>query len=491
MNPEDEGLSRRRQRRRLLQTIGFATTSGNLPWGRNAAPRQASAADLVADVAIIGAGLAGLTAARDLHLAGCESFVVLEARDRVGGRTYNHDLGNGIVSEAGGQWIGPGQTAIADLARELGIDIFPTYYQGKSAYLAGDSIVTTEVPNGGGDTNPALVVKLNALARDVPSAAPWTARNAAELDKLSVGDWLVQQGVSNEDRIGFDSFTTLSFGTTPAALGFLQYLAGVNSAGCKVEILEAVKGGAQESRFVGGSQHLSITMAKSLGNKVRLSSPVRHIVGWDREVVELHTDTGVFRARQVVCALNPALCNQIAFDPPLPDGRAQLQWHWPAHAPMRKIAHVYPSPFWRKAGLNAQITQVDGPLMWSFDNSPPDGALGVIGAFVKPGWLPHEPKQAERRISEIYASVFGAEALKPLQFHDQDWGKVDSWSLTCIGPIPPGFYTKWGPYLNPAVGRLIWSGTETADIWPGAMDGAVRSGHRAALQALNALGRDR
>ncbi len=487
----DEGLpQRQRQRRRLLQAVGGVAVSGNLAWSSSAAPQaSAGAAHDVLDVAIIGAGLAGLTAARDLHLAGCESFVVLEARDRVGGRTYNHDLGKGIVSEAGGQWIGPGQTAIADLARELGIDIFPTYYQGKSAYLAGDSIVTAEVPNGGGETNSALAVKLNALARDVPSAAPWTARDAAELDKLSVGDWLVQQGVSNEDRIGFDSFTTLSFGTTPAALGFLQYLAGVNSAGCQVEILEAVKGGAQESRFVGGSQRLSITMAKALGDKVRLSSPVRRIVGWDRDVVELHTDSGVIRARQVVCALNPALCNQITFDPPLPEGRAEVQRHWPAHAPMRKIVHVYASPFWRKAGLNAQITQVDGPIMWSFDNSPPDGALGIIGAFVKPGSLPHEPRQAERRISEIYARVFGPEALKPLQFHDHDWGKVDPWTLTCIGPIPPGFYTRWGRYLNPVVGRLIWSGTETADIWAGAMDGAVRSGHRAALQALNALAR--
>jgi monoamine oxidase len=328
---------------------------------------------------------------------------------------------------------------------------------------------------------------LNELACGVPSGAPWNAANATALDRLSVGEWLATQGVSNEDKIGFDTFATLTFGTPPAGMGLLHFLSVINSSNCKFEQLEAIKDGAQERRFVGGSQMLSIRMAQALGDKVKLSSPVRKIVGWDHDVVELHTDQGIVRARQIIAALNPCLCNQIAFDPPLPAGRAQMQRLWPAYAPMRKTAHVYPSPFWREAGLNGQIVQVDGPLIWAYDNSPPDGAVGVISAFVKPGQLPLDPKHAESVLSAIYAQALGETALHPTQFHDLDWGKVDPWTLTCISPMPPGFWTKWGKFLNPPIGRLIWSGTETADIWAGAMDGAVRSGHRAALQALHAL----
>ncbi|MOA24338.1 Putrescine oxidase [compost metagenome] len=137
--------------------------------------------------------------------------------------------------------------------------------------------------------------------------------------------------------------------------------------------------------------------------------------------------------------------------------------------------------------MNGQITQADGPLILSYDNSPPDGSVGVLSAFVRTAQLPHDAQRAESTLSAIYAQVLGTEALQPSQFHDFDWGKVDPWTLTCVASIPPGFLTKWGQYLTPPVGRLIWSGTETADIWASSMDGAVRSGHRAALEALQAL----
>lgn len=440
----------------------------------------------VLDVVIIGAGLAGLTAARDLNRAGCDSFVVLEARNRVGGRTFNHELGRGVVSEAGGQWIGPGQTAIADLARELEVDTFPTYYAGKSVILAGDARVAQDLHGGtGGDGG--IGAKLGELARGVPSGAPWNAQRAAELDKLTYGEWLAKQGVKYEDGYFIALAAKLSLGGAPAQLGLLHYLSVINSAGCNYDQLESIKGGAQETRFVGGSQMLSTKMAGELGGKIRLSCPVRRISGWDRDVVEVQTDQGVVRARRVIVALNPALCNQIVFDPPLPEGRSQLQKRWPANAPMRKTVHVYERPFWRADGYCGQIFQVGGPVFLAYDNSPPDGSVGVLSAFVVPGALPSEPNAAERTLSAIYAKAFGDKALRPTQFHDFDWGRVDPWTLQCIHPIPPGFWTKWGKFLQPEVGRLIWSGTETADIWAGSMDGAVRSGHRAALQALGKL----
>lgn len=475
-------------RRRLLG-VAAAAGAASLAAGKVAIAGGAVAASAdrgVLDVVIIGAGLAGLTAARDLKRAGCESFVVLEARNRVGGRTYNHDIGNGVVSEAGGQWIGPGQTAIFDLARELEVDTFPTFYAGKTTVLARGARVAQDF-HGGIGTDEALGAKLGELARGVPSGAPWTAKDAAELDKLTYGDWLLKQGLKYEDGYFMGLAAKLTTGGAPAQLGLLFYLSMINSAGNSVEQLEATKGGAQETRFVGGSQVLSIKMAKDLGNKVRLSCPVRKIAGWNRDVVEVHADQGLIRARRVIVAMNPALCNQVVFDPPLPEGRSQLQQHWPANAPMRKTVHVYDKPFWRDDGLNGQIFQVGGPVFMAYDNSPPDKSVGIISAFVAPGSLPSDPKVAEQTLSAIYAQAFGNKALHPKQFHDHDWGRVDPWTLQCIHPLPPGFLTKWGQFLHPSAGRVIWSGTETADLWPGSMDGAVRSGHRAALQALAAL----
>lgn len=440
------------------------------------------------DVAILGAGLSGLTAARDLDRAGCASFLVLEARDRVGGRTYNHDLGDGVISEGGGEWIGPGQTAIADLARELGVGAFDSFYQGRSVYLRGNERIE-EAHDDGGLTRPSETIgRLNELARDVPSDAPWEASNAAELDELTLADWLACAGSGPEEAFSIGRSATLTFGAEPDRLGLLHYLSLVNSSDCSIEKLEAMKGGAQEKRLVGGSQALSLRIAEALGEKVRLSCPVRRISGWDQDVVELQTDQGVVRARQVIAALNPALCDQIVFDPPLPEGRAQLQRLWP-QAAMRKTVHVYARPFWRDAGLNGQVMQVEGPLLWCCDNSPADGSVGVINAFVRPGTLTDGPKATEHALSGILAAAFGYEALRPIQFFDIDWSTVDPWSLTCTAPAPPGFLTRWGPFLRPPVGRLIWSGTETAEIWATAMDGAVRAGRRAASQALNALAR--
>ncbi|MNQ83666.1 Putrescine oxidase [compost metagenome] len=332
-----------------------------------------------------------------------------------------------------------------------------------------------------------IVEKLNELARGVPSKAPWTAADAATLDRLSVGQWLAQQGINNEEKFSFDTSIGLTTGTPPSNLALLHYLSLINSSDCDMVKLEGFKGGAQETRFIGGSQVLCLKMAEALGDRVKLACPVRKIVGWDRDVVELHTDQGIIRARQVIAALHPALCNQISFDPPLPEGRAQLQRLWPSHAPMRKTVHVYERPFWRDQGLNGQVTQASGPLILSYDNSPPDGSVGVLSAFVRAGQLPQDAKRAETILAEIYAQALGDEALHPTQFHDHDWGKVDPWTLTCVASIPPGFLTQWGRHLKPSVGRLIWSGTETAEIWASSMDGAVRSGHRAALEALQAL----
>ena len=153
LNKHGEGPERATLCRRGFLGMAAAATTAVLP-AASAANTAGDGRDVL-DVAIIGAGLAGLTAARDLRRAGCESFVVLEARDRVGGRILNHDIGKGYFSEAGGQWIGPGQTAVADLARELGVGTFPTYWEGKSTMMAGDAHAAIEL-GGVPGTDPKL-----------------------------------------------------------------------------------------------------------------------------------------------------------------------------------------------------------------------------------------------------------------------------------------------------------------------------------------------
>jgi monoamine oxidase len=287
--------------------------------------------------------------------------------------------------------------------------------------------------------------------------------------------------------MGWDTGNTLSGGVAPAKMGLLHFLSMINSASCDYSQLDSIKHSAQETRFVGGSQVLSVKLAQQLGDKVRLSSPVRRITNWDREVVTLDTEHGAIRARKVIMAIHPALCRQVQFNPPLPEKRAALQRAWPAHSPARKTAMVYRRPFWRDKGLNGHIFQYNGPILWAFDNSPPGGEVGIINAFLSGGRVPSDLQAAKRMLVELYARAWGDEALSPVSYHDHDWGRADSWSLTCVSAIPPGFWSAHGEALRPPCGNLIWSGTETADIWAGYMDGAVRSGHQGALQALNAL----
>jgi monoamine oxidase len=449
------------------------------------------------EVAVVGAGLAGLTAARRLHHAG-HQVIVLEARNRVGGRILNHRIGPGKVAEAGGEFVGPTQDRIVALAKDVGVKTFDAYDTGDDLYVNGSTRLkySDTGPLGTAPPDPALladIVKLSQqidmLAAQVPVAAPWTAPNADSYDAQTLETWIRANAVNANGIIAILApFTEALVGAEPADLSFLFVLGYVAAAGNAknkgtFERLFNVRNGAQMSRLVGGSQLVAKRVAEHLGHRVHLGTPVHRIEHTHSGVTVVAHDLTV-HAKQVIVAVPAPLAGRIDYDPLLPTARNLLTERL-AMGALMKVEAVYPHAFWRKDKLTGQFLTVGGPVGYAFDNSPPDGKPGVLAGFVggvqnlKWGAKSH----AERRhgVLKQYARIFDDDRfLHPDEYFDMDWTQT-RWSTG--GPTViagPGTLTQFGHALRTPVGRIHWAGTETSDYWQGYMDGAVRSGERAA-----------
>jgi monoamine oxidase len=445
------------------------------------------------DVVVVGAGLAGLSAARALAAEGV-SVAVVEARDRVGGRTLNHDIGDGKVVEVGGQWIGPGQDRLAELAGELGVGTFPTYAQGHNLLEYGGSVrrYRGTIPR----INPAVLVdvqqaqtRLNRLARKVPLEAPWEAPNAARLDSQTMATWMARNMGTKSGRMLLQLGVEAVWAAQPEDMSLLHVLFYIHSAG-SLELLFDTEGGAQQDRFVGGSQRIALRMADELGDdRVHLSAPVRRIEHGP-DGVTVHADDAVARGRRAIVAIAPTLAGRIAYDPPLPGYRDQLTQRMPLGT-VAKCMAIYSEPFWRAEGLTGQAASEEGPVRLTFDNSPPDGSPGVLLGFLE-GRHARELgrlKEEERRTAVIdcFTRMFGPRAASPDDYVERLWAE-EEWTRGCYGcHMPTGGWTNYGPALRAPIGALHWAGAEYAQIWNGYMDGAVRSGDAAAAEVVELL----
>jgi monoamine oxidase len=419
--------------------------------------------------------------------------VVLEARDRVGGRTESVRIRDATF-DLGGQWLGPTQLRMLKLVGELGIETFPTYDTGRKILMTGDrrSTYKKTIPKMSPATLIAiqrLLWRTESLAKRIPADRPWAAREAARLDATSVETWKLRNLPQRAARGTFDVAVRTIFGADPAEVSLLYLLWYARAAGGFMPLVE-VTAGAQETRFVDGSQEVSRRLASPLGNNVALGAPVRRITH-DSNGVTAEADGGTYRARRLIVAVPPALAGRIEYEPALPALRDGVTQRYPMGATI-KIHALYERAFWREAGLSGEVVFTDArPVSVTFDNSSPDGTQPALLAFVvgrqarELGPLPEDERR--RAVLGALARAFGPQALEPVDYMEKDWA-AEPWTRGCpTGFMPPGALTTFGPALREPVGRIHWAGTETATEWAGYMEGAVESGERAARETLASL----
>jgi monoamine oxidase len=452
------------------------------------------------DVVVVGGGLSGLVAARRVARSG-RSVLVVEARVRVGGRLLNHHLQHkGAVIESGGAFVGPTQDHILALAAELGVPTFAENVKGHNVYISqklGRSTYTGTVPPDPTILLDAAVLlsTLDGYAKQIDVAAPWAHPKAAQWDATTLGAYIRQHAV-NAAGAGnlIKCWTEPAFGADPDELSLLfvlHYLAcsGDERHKGSFELNSNTAGGAQERRFVGGSQLVPLKLAEQLGDRVALDAAVSRIVQRDGHAL-VHTARGVVRARRVIVAAPPPLVLGIDWYPQLPAQRHALLSHWHM-GKLMKCDAVYATPFWRAQGLSGSGLSDSGATRAVFDNTPADGSVGVLLAFVGGDtWRTYGPmSRAARRhhVLEGFAQMFGPQALEPIEYAEHDWTK-EHW--TGGAPVPimaPGVMTAYGPSIRRPFGRVHWAGTETSTYWTGYMDGAVRAGKRAASEVIAEL----
>jgi monoamine oxidase len=476
----------RRDALRLLGA-GAAALAAAEPLHASAVPRPPAAQH--ADVVIVGAGFAGLSAARTLTRQG-KKVVVLEARDRVGGRVKAANIAGHLV-DVGGMWVGPTQTRLLDLIKEYGLHLVPQFETGTNITevdgkrLRGNG----EVVGLDAETQveyDRVVGDLTKLSDQVPLDAPWTMPRAEEYDHMTTEDWIVTQ-TKNNAILGFlRAFVRAIFTADPYQISFLYFLFYLRS-GDNYDTLYGFENAAQAWTVKETVHQVAVRIAAELKEAVVLQSPVRTISQDDAGVL-VSSDKGDWTCDYAIVALPPSLSLRINYQPVLPPERDILLQHMPMGSVI-KYWVAYDKPFWRERGLNGML-QSDAPPseFIAGDGTPPEGHPGLLIGFMEAhnamAWTGRPMEDRKKNVVDRLVSYLGPEAAHPIDYEDQDW-PADPWSRGCYGAsITPGIMTTVGKAIRQPHGRIHWAGTETSTKWMGYIDGAVRSGERAASEVL-------
>ncbi|XP_076857480.1 amine oxidase [flavin-containing] [Brachyhypopomus gauderio] len=451
------------------------------------------------DVIVIGGGISGLCAAKLLVESGLNP-VVLEARDRVGGRTFTVQNKQTKWVDLGGAYIGPTQNRILRLAKQYGVQTYKVneqeslvhYVKGKSYPYKGPFPPVW---------NPLAVMDYNHLWRtidrmgmEIPKEAPWRAPHAEEWDKMTMQDLFNKVCWTSTAHRFAKLFVNVNVTSEPHEVSALWFLWYIKQCGGIMRIFSTTNGG-QERKFVGGSSQISEYMARELGDRVKLQSAVYSIDQTGDMVVVKTLNDETYKAKHVILAIPPGLNLKIHFKPELPPLRNQLIHRVPMGSVIKCMVY-YRENFWRKKGYcgSMVIEDEESPIGLTLDDTKPDGSVPAIMGFIlarksrKLAGLTKEERK--KRICEIYARVLGSdEALNPVHYEEKNWCE-EEYSGGCYTVyFPPGILTQFGRVMREPVGRLYFAGTETATEWSGYMEGAVQAGERAAREILCAMGK--
>ncbi|XP_038658015.1 amine oxidase [flavin-containing] [Scyliorhinus canicula] len=451
------------------------------------------------DVIIIGGGISGLSAAKLLTESG-QKVVVLEARDRVGGRTFTIRNNNVKYVDVGGAYVGPTQNRILRLSKELGLQTYKVnevesvlyYRKGKSSTSrssfppAWNPFVYLDYIN--------LWRTMDNMGKEIPVDAPWKAPHAEEWDKITMQQ-LIDKICWTKIAKGFATiFINVNVTSEPHEISALWFLWYVRQCGGTSRIFSTTNGG-QERKFVGGSGQICERLMNNLGDCVKLKKPVIRIDQTQSTVIVETLDHSTFEGKYVISAIPPALSAKIHYEPPLPILRNQLIQRIPMGCVIKCMIY-YRESFWKKNDCCGSmiIQDEESPIELTLDDCKPDGSVPAITGFIlsrKARKLTNLTKEARKqKICEIYAKALGSEeALHPVHYEEKNWCE-EQYSGGCYTAyFPPGILTQYGKIIRQPFEKIYFAGTETATEWSGYMDGAVQAGERAAREILHEMGK--
>lgn len=446
------------------------------------------------DTIVIGAGVTGLTAAWRLTQAG-QDVLVLEARDRVGGRLRTERHGD-TDFEIGGQWISPDQSALKAMVDELGLPTFARYRDGDSLYVnaagdalrfAGDTMPVSATTNSAIDD---LVAKLDALAAQMDPDRPWEHPDAAALDKVTFAQWLEQQTDDAEARDNIALYIGPAMLTKPAySFSALQAVLMAASAGSFSNLVDADY--ILDRRVDGGLASVPRELAARLGDRIRLSADV---TGIDRSGARpvVHVNGESHDAANVILALPPTHVSRIRITPELPADHRHARQHQ-SFGLVIKVQVEYATPFWRDEGLSGTGFGPYQLVHEIYDNTVPDpsgdgASTGMLVGFVSDvnadtlGRLGDDERRS--RILASIAAYFGPRAEQPIVYVESDWQHQELTGGAYATSFAMGFLTRYGTYLREPVGPLRFGSSDVAGLGYHHVDGAIRMGTLLAEQIL-------